>query len=399
MKKLREPVSEKEIAKKIPGKNKAESILNKYLYGIPYTVQEFTRDYVKKHSGEELNFEQVFKACYEDDRIDKNDSRYADWRTFYLKIRQKNGKEINNFTDAELSRMVQRGSYIKPRDIVLELWPDMVNSTDQEINGISSNVKRMLDAFGISYQGPKDEFNAFKPTDSDYVPPVRLEQVLKKVNDYVPQADWKANNLETHHRKCLNTLRANLSSHRFQRTINSIKDGGLRLLFEEEFIKNTFNQWDWHPDEINNYINLAQNMCDFYTVNERVHVLEQDFKDCNSTDELKLKAMRQEITKTLTDAIKQKEGYKDSMQKIMAQLNKMSEKRKKEREELSQSIATYVAIFADEKKRARAIAAAKARNEEIAEHIQEVEGYDGVLKGEINGISIEELINYRFEPL
>jgi len=131
---------------------------------------------------------------------------------------------------------------------------------------------------------------------------------------------------------------------------------------------------------------------------KRLHSLMKDFEDTMESDDKNAggMGMRAKLNEQIAVTAKERDNTRAAIQKWSTALNGSREKRKEEERAKNQSIAKIVADFTDQRKRERAVMSAAARNEEIKKMIEEVEGYDGATKGEINGVSKDEIFHYRF---
>ncbi len=386
----------------IPGDNKTDSICSLFQWGLSFEQQEYMKAHYDDYKGDLHPF-----ACkvFDDPKFKKQDPRFVGaFKPYYGKvgrIKRKEGGGRHNFSDEEILFIIESASYRKPQEIAKDIFIEENEDDDKGfLNKVSADISFLIKAFGIEYDGPKGEFTAERLTDSDYKVPETDEQLLKKIISNVPGCQWRKSSLDAHQRKCLRFLQSNLMSLHFLRTINSIKDAGLRELFEQEFIKHVYDKPDLIPEDINSYISLASTYIDLFTVNERMYVLDKDFKVCaQGDDSSKGAAMRGLIVEQIAKISKQRDDIKNQIQKISKSLTGNREQRLAKETERSQSVARIVNDCADEKKRELLINAARARNEKLKNHVHEVEGYDGVNKGEINGISIEEILGYTHTPL
>lgn len=385
----------------IPGDNKTDSLCSLFQWGLSFETQEYIKNNYEEQKGDLFSFA---KNAFNEPKFKKEDPRFTvAFKPYYLRfanIKRGKGGGRHNFSNDEINFILESGTYKKPLEIAKSIFIE--ENEDGNIgflNKVSADIGQLLNAFGIEYDGPKGEFTAERPTDSDYKIPETDDQLLKKITANVPGCQWRKSGLDAHQRKCLRFLQSNLMSLHFLRTINGIKDAGLRELFEQEFIKHVFDKPDLIPEDINSYISLASAYVELFIVNERMYVLDKDFRDCSSGDDSNGAARRVLIVDQISKISKQREDIKNQIQKISRGLTGDREKRLAKETERSQSIARIINDCADEKKRDLLNAAAKARNIALQNHIKEVEGYDEISKGEINGISIEEILGYNHTPL
>lgn len=377
---------------KVPGDNKADSIIAFYRYGVPFDIQEYIKENFQAQKGDLHAF---CKNAYADEKLKKTDPRFEKFKLYYGKVQRE--KPNYNFSNAEIKLILENGPYKKPMQIAKMIFVEETDEGDEQfLKGKAKPIRELLDSFGILYDGPSGEFMTERPTDADYKLPETEEGLLRKVIANVPGCQWKKSSLDAHQRKCLRFMAANLMSLHFLRSINSLRDAGLRELFEQEFIKHIYDKPDLIPEDVNQYIALASMYVDKFKVEEKINIFDRDFKNSAQGDDSNGGSAedRSRIVADLEKLSKQRALIITQINQTSKALTGVREERLARETERSQSVGKIINDCADEKKRELLVMAAKARTEKLREHIKEVEGYDETTKGEINGISIEEILGY-----
>src|SRR5581483_6292583 len=91
--------------------------------------------------------------------------------------------------------------------------------------------------------------------DEPYKPPKTLEQVIKRVNQYIafPEKD-KCNAVQ---KKCMDVLISYLHTFRFLQQMNTYESETDRKLCEDSFIRGVYDKPDLEQEEVNQYIEYA----------------------------------------------------------------------------------------------------------------------------------------------
>ncbi len=376
--------------------NKTDSLISYAWWEIPFDIQEYIK---KNFPTERADMFSFFKNAYGDQSLKKHDPRFEKFRPYVAKCIR--GTFRHNFSDDEIGLIISMATYTKPLQIAMEIFPDRALDFEQGfLNQVSADIKELISAFGLEYEGERGAWNTPVLTENDWISPVTDDQILRKISNCVPDTPFRKSTLDAHQRKCVRFLKAVLSSTRLLKTINGIRDIKLRQLFEEEFIKVIHDKPDLIPEDVNGYITLCEEYVNLEYIKERQYTLQEDFKNCSEGDN---KAegiiLRKDISQQITGASKEVNDCKARIASIAKALSGSRESRLEKENEISKSISRYINIFADEEKRRAAVAAAKAKNDELKKKLHDIEEWDKDTKGEIHGISLDEILGFNYTPL
>lgn len=379
----------------IPAKNKSDAIFSRYKWGIPFDIQHFIRENVDELKNDLHNF---FKKAYKNEMLKKQDLRFDPFKAFVSKCIRKT--EIYNFTDEQITEIVETAGYRKPIDIGRAFFPEV--DFDQEgrgfFNGIGASIKHIIQSFGIEYIGERGAYNVSVITENDYHPPETEDQIISRIKRYVPDCDFVKTTLNTFQRKCIRCLRGNLGSTRFLKIINSMRDVLSRQMFEEEYIKSIYDKPDLIAEDVNGYIDLCQEYVLQAEINERINVLSQDFRNTSEADS-EAKTLRITISNEMSATQKQLNDCKARIQSSTKSLVNTREKRLDKESANEFSLFKIVLKVADENYRRLLLQAKSAWNLKLTKEMDNLSDADQATVGEVHGISIANILNFSHTPM
>lgn len=382
-----------------PSKNKTDSIINFHRWGIPFEVQFLIAKDAVKRQNDQFEF---FKEVYQETKVKKQDPRFSPFKAFLSKCLR--GTSFENLTDAQIAEVVDLGTCKRPIDIARSLFPEEGFEAESRgrLNKIALTVKELIEAFGLEYEGERGSYNEVVISENDYRAPETEDQLLNKIKKYVPESGFVKTNLDAHQRKCLRFLKAAISSTRFLKTINSIRDVLSRKMFEEEFIKSIYDKPDLIAEDINGYIDLCQEFVSLANINDRINTLDNDFRNSTQGDDKTGAAAQARviISQEMSSAQKQ---FNDSKARI-ASLSKTLAGARKERLDKEgakeNSLWKFVVKLTDQESRQRLVEASKAyANNILKPEIDKITKADQENVGEAHGISVSEILGFSYTPV
>lgn len=216
-----------------------------------------------------------------------------------------------------------------------------------------------------------------------YKPPKDLNQVLLRINSYL-NFSWNNSNIKKHDRYCAAKLKQYLNSFRFNHQINSYKMINDRNLFEDSFIRYTYDKPDLTQEEIDQFITVC------------IHtVLASEIQ--NRVESLKVTAISQTFNIQLNDVINKLQAeYHDCIvrqQKLYATLTGERKSRLESNENNSSSvkIINLVNAWKNEEFRMKTIHLAELEKRKLEEESSKVNSWDAI-HAVLRGASYEELI-------
>lgn len=220
---------------------------------------------------------------------------------------------------------------------------------------------------------------------SKYSPPNAASRVVAKIN--------LATGEEIDHKKmprqievCVQKLGIRLSNSRFLAIINNYKEAARRELFEQEFIRLTWDKPDLTADEVNLYMNVCKEYIHMEIISKHLEKLNKEFEDIeNQTD----------MTMRLSELIKTKSDEYHKCENRIANLTSTLQGKRGERMKRQQrdnaSILSVVQMFQDEKERKNMLRIAQIQREVIAKEADRLENMD-MYMARILGVEKDDLI-------
>lgn len=180
-----------------------------------------------------------------------------------------------------------------------------------------------------------------------------------------------------------------LSSERLKKVMDIYKSVDERRMFEQEFVKTTWEKPDLSADELNLYINLVIE----YIKQLRTHKLREKletFVNSLGDDEESLKKMLA-LSKQIADCNKEYTDSAQFQQKLVQQLEGIRSQRVEQKFKNGKNIVAMVEAFQDEDQRKRLVQMAEERKKVINEEIERLENFEEAT-ARIFGISKDEIL-------
>ena len=218
-----------------------------------------------------------------------------------------------------------------------------------------------------------------------YQTPRSLERVINRINEATGEKIDK-DRLTRHHKVCAEKLAINLSNSRFQKIINCYTSQDDRNIFEQEFIRMTWDKPDLTADEVNLYMNVCKEIINLETTSRHLDKLNKMFEETQEQNEMSIRLA--EIIKAKSSEYHQCEGRVESLiKKLQGDRRERISSRQKE----NASILSIVQLFQDEEERANMIKIAEMQKSLVTEEGKKMETMVE-WKARILGISLEDAV-------
>jgi hypothetical protein len=178
----------------------------------------------------------------------------------------------------------------------------------------------------------------------------------------------------------------NLSNSRFIKIMNNYTSKDDRNLFEEEFVRLTWDKPDLTADELNLYMNVCKEIINLEVISKHLNKLNDLFEDAQDQNEITVKLA--EIIKAKSGEYHQCEGRIETLTKKL-QGDRSSRMQNKQKE--NASILALVQFFQDEEERNNMVKIAEMQKQLVSEEANRLEGMEE-WKARILGISKEHVI-------
>lgn len=220
---------------------------------------------------------------------------------------------------------------------------------------------------------------------SSYVPPKAAGRILKKINDATGNI-FEEEKINRQHKICVDKLGVNLSNSRFVKIMNNYTSKDDRDLFEQEFIRLTWDKPDLSSDEINLYMNVCKEIINLEVISKHLNKLNDMFDIANDQEEMSVRLA--EIIKAKSSEYHQCETRIENLTKKL-QGDRASRIQSKQKE--NASILALVQFFQDQEERENMVKIAEMQKKLVAEEANRLEGMDE-WKARILGLSKHDVI-------
>jgi hypothetical protein len=111
---------------------------------------------------------------------------------------------------------------------------------------------------------------------------------VKKINDATGNV-FEEDKINRQHRICVDKLTINLNNSRFVKIMNNYTLKDDRELFEQEFIRLTWDKPDLTSDEINLYMNVCKEIINLEVISKHLNKLNDMFDIANDQEEMSVR--------------------------------------------------------------------------------------------------------------
>ena len=223
-------------------------------------------------------------------------------------------------------------------------------------------------ALGVKYQVPRS-----------------IERLVNKVNEATGE-NLNKEKLTRFHKICVDRLNINLNNSRFQKIINCYTSQDDRNIFEQEFIRMTWDKPDLTADEVNLYMNVCKEIINLENISRHLDKLNKMFEETQEQNEMSIRLA--EIIKAKSGEYHQCEGRVESLiKKLQGDRRERISSKQKE----NASILSIVQLFQDEEERANMVKIAEMQKSLVADEAKKMETMVE-WKARILGISLDDAI-------
>jgi hypothetical protein len=188
------------------------------------------------------------------------------------------------------------------------------------------------------------------------------------------------------HKICVDRLNINLNNSRFQKIINCYTSQDDRNIFEQEFIRMTWDKPDLTADEVNLYMNVCKEIINLENISRHLDKLNKMFEETQEQNEMSIRLA--EIIKAKSGEYHQCEGRVESLiKKLQGDRRERISSKQKE----NASILSIVQLFQDEEERANMVKIAEMQKSLVADEAKKMETMVE-WKARILGISLDDAI-------
>tara|TARA_B100001063_G_scaffold239800_1_gene263869 strand:- start:17 stop:1066 length:1050 start_codon:yes stop_codon:yes gene_type:complete len=342
------------------------------------------KEYIKKNVNKVTNLNELTQKCFRDDDLDGRTKegravrKYLienniDYKTTRRKPQDK--IELNDSQKEFIMQQAQEG--MSSLEIAKLIFPE------KRVKPLSNEQRTVL--AHINEVNPDFVPSQDSAAVSDYVPPKSQSRVVKKINDSTGLGldDGKLNRQK---QICIEKLRINLSNSRFLKIINNYLNKGDRELFEQEFIRLSWDKPDLTADEINLYLNVCKEVINLEVVSAHLNKLNEMFDVADDQTEMTVRLA--EIIKAKSQEYHQCETRIENLTKKLQ--GDRAERMKKNQKD-NASFLAIVQMFQEEEERKNMVRMAEMQKKLIKEEAERMEGM-AEWKARILGINQDDAI-------
>ena len=311
--------------------------------------------------------------------------------------RSKEGRSVIKFL-AENGLKIQTTKHEKAKEVNLN-----VNQTEQVIDmaekGMNTSeiadvlfekrVKRLSNEWravnAILSQKEDQPKNSIEDSSGNYIAPQALSRIIKKINDSTGYG-LEENRMSRNQKHCCDKLRINLNNSRFIAIVNNYSSNVDKELFEQEFVRLTWDKPDLTADELNLYMNVAKEIINLELITSHLQKLNDMFESADDQDEMTVRLA--EIIKAKSFEYHQCESRIENLtKKLQGDRGQRLANKQKE----TASFLSIVQLFQEEEERKNMVRIAEMQKEIIKEEAQRLEGM-AAWKARVLGIGIEDVL-------
>ena len=218
-----------------------------------------------------------------------------------------------------------------------------------------------------------------------YVAPHAVSRIIKKINDSTGYG-LEEGKMSRMQQTCCDKLRINLNNSRFVAIVNNYTSIRDKELFEQEFIRLTWDKPDLTADELNLYMNVAKEIINLELITGHLQKLNDMFESADDQDEMTVRLA--EIIKAKSSEYHQCESRIENLTKKL-QGDRGARLANKQKE--TASFLSIVQLFQEEEERKNMVRIAEMQKEVIKEEAKKLEGM-AAWKARVLGIGIDDVL-------
>ena len=342
------------------------------------------KEYIKNNVAKVSNLNELTQKCFRDDDLDGRTKEGRAVRKYLIennidyKTTRRKPQDKIKLNDSQKDFIIQQAQEgLSSLEIAKLIFPK------KQVKPLSNEQRTVL--AHINEVNPDFVPSQDSAAVNDYVPPKSPSRVLKKINDSTG-INLDEGKINRQKQICIEKLQINLSNSRFLKIINNYLNKQDRELFEQEFIRLSWDKPDLTADEINLYLNVCKEVINLEVVSAHLNKLNEMFDVADD---------QTEMTVRLAEIIKAKSQEYHQCETRIENLTKKLQGDRAERMKKSQkdnaSFLAIVQMFQEEEERKNMVRMAEMQKKLIKEEAERMEGM-AEWKARILGISQDDAI-------
>jgi len=269
---------------------------------------------------------------------------------------------------------------------VIEMAEDGMNTSEIADILFNKTVKRLSNEWrAVNSILSQKEDQEPQDQNESYVAPQALSRIIKKINDSTGYG-LEESRMSRNQKHCCDKLRINLNNSRFVAIVNNYINTRDKELFEQEFIRLTWDKPDLTPDELNLYMNVCKEIINLELITSHLQKLNDMFESADDQDEMSIRLA--EIIKAKSSEYHQCESRIENLTKKL-QGDRGARLANKQKE--TASFLAIVQLFQEEEERKNMVRIAEMQKQVIKQEAQKLEGMAS-WKARVLGIGIEDVL-------
>ena len=324
------------------------------------------------------------QKAFEDESLDGRSKEGRAVRKFMIdkglnyKTTVKKKKEKIKFTEQQEEFILD-----KAKDGLSSLAIAKLLFPKETINALSVEQRAVLSVI-------KDVNPDFMPSQDScaldsYIAPKATSRIVKKINDATGNS-FDESKLNRQYQVCVERLGVHLNNSRFLKIMNNYLDKSDRDLFEQEFIRLTWDKPDLTADEINLYLNVCKEIINLEVVSKHLNKLNDMFDVADDQTEMSVRLA--EIIKAKSSEYHQCENRIENLTKKL-QGDRSTRMQNKSKD--NASILSIVQLFQEKEERDNMVRMAEMQKMTAKKEAERLEGM-AEWKARVLGISQDDVI-------
>ena len=253
---------------------------------------------------------------------------------------------------------------------------------NKRVKRLSNEWRAVNTVLSQKENGPTD---SAQDSTSNYIAPQALSRIIKKINDSTGYG-LEEGRMSRNQKHCCDKLRINLNNSRFVAIVNNYTSLRDKELFEQEFIRLTWDKPDLTADELNLYMNVAKEIINLELITGHLQKLNDMFESADDQDEMTVRLA--EIIKAKSSEYHQCESRIENLTKKL-QGDRGARLANKQKE--TASFLSIVQLFQEEEERKNMVRIAEMQKQIIKQEAKKLEGMSA-WKARVLGIGIEDVL-------
>jgi hypothetical protein len=347
-------------------------------------LTEEQKEFLKINAPKINSLIELTQKCFNDESLDGRSKEGRLIRKFLVEneityeTTKKEKKEGVEFTRQEREFIVsQAQSGLSSLRIAEMVFPD------KEIKSLSIEQRAVLEVLREINPDiiPSQDVGLL----NSYIGPKAPSRIVKKIND-ATGSDLEEDKLNRQFKVRIERLGVNLNNSRFVRIMNNYLSRDDRELFEQEFIRLTWDKPDLTADEINLYFNVCKEIINLEVVSKHLNKLNELFDEAND---------QSDMTNRLSEIIKSKSTEYHQCETRIENLTKKLQgdraERMKSKSKDNASILSIVQLFQEQDERKNMVRIAEMQKTLIKEEAHRLEGM-AEWRARVLGVNMDDVI-------